>query len=180
MGNKDRISPEDAALFRKSIGEVDPVEHDRAELDAPRPTARARFRRADDRAALRESLEAGDPADSETGEELLFQRERVPRKTMRRLRRGRIPVRDQLDLHGMTRKAALDLTRAFIQEAVANRHECVCIVHGKGHGSGSSGPVLKHMLNQSLRNHDRVLAFSSALPPDGGTGAVYVLLDIER
>ena len=52
----------------------------------------------------------------------------------------------------------------------------VRIVHGKGLGSGPRGPVLKGAVNVWLRNSAAVLAFSSARPVDGGTGALYVLL----
>jgi DNA-nicking Smr family endonuclease len=40
--------------------------------------------------------------------------------------------------------------------------------------------VLKHVVNLWLRRMDDVVAFSSARPVDGGTGAVYVLLGAER
>jgi DNA-nicking Smr family endonuclease len=36
--------------------------------------------------------------------------------------------------------------------------------------------VLKGMVDKWLRQRDEVLAFCSARPVDGGTGAVYVLL----
>jgi DNA-nicking Smr family endonuclease len=49
-------------------------------------------------------------------------------------------------------------------------------VHGKGNGSWQKQPVLKNKLNQWLRQRDEVLAFCSARPCDGGTGAIYVLL----
>ena len=38
------------------------------------------------------------------------------------------------------------------------------------------GPVLKGLTNSLLRRRKAVLAFTSARPNDGGTGAVYVLL----
>ena len=50
------------------------------------------------------------------------------------------------------------------------------IIHGKGNRSDDRGPVLKVKVNNWLRQHDRVQAFHSARPVDGGTGAVYVLL----
>jgi DNA-nicking Smr family endonuclease len=50
------------------------------------------------------------------------------------------------------------------------------VIHGKGRGSGQRGPVLKHVVNHWLRRMDGVLAFASARPVDGGTGAAYVLL----
>jgi DNA-nicking Smr family endonuclease len=52
----------------------------------------------------------------------------------------------------------------------------VRIVHGKGLRSGHRGPVLKAAVNAVLRRTGAVLAYVSARPVDGGTGAVYVLL----
>jgi DNA-nicking Smr family endonuclease len=52
----------------------------------------------------------------------------------------------------------------------------VRIIHGKGNGSVQRRPVLKGKVNHWLQQRDEVLAFCSARPVDGGTGAVYVLL----
>jgi DNA-nicking Smr family endonuclease len=52
----------------------------------------------------------------------------------------------------------------------------VRIIHGKGLGSGPKGPVIKQKLGGWLRQRKNVLAFCSARPVDGGTGALYVLL----
>ena len=53
---------------------------------------------------------------------------------------------------------------------------CVRIVHGKGLRSRPGGPVLKGLADLVLRRHGDVLAFASARPSQGGTGAVVVLL----
>ena len=50
------------------------------------------------------------------------------------------------------------------------------IIHGKGYRSGARGPILKSAVNDWLRRDMDVMAFVSARPIDGGTGAVYVLL----
>jgi DNA-nicking Smr family endonuclease len=52
----------------------------------------------------------------------------------------------------------------------------VRVIHGKGLRSGPGGPVLKHVVDHWLRKIENVAAFASARPVDGGTGAVYVLL----
>jgi DNA-nicking Smr family endonuclease len=55
----------------------------------------------------------------------------------------------------------------------------VLIVHGRGLGSKDNVPVLKEKLTAWLTRGAigrHVLAFTSARPWDGGTGAVYVLL----
>ena len=52
---------------------------------------------------------------------------------------------------------------------------CVRIIHGKGLGSHHREPVLKGLLRRWLVRED-VLAFSQAPAPQGGSGAVLVLL----
>ena len=47
------------------------------------------------------------------------------------------------------------------------------IIHGKG---GDGVPVLKNLVDRTLRQRGEVLAFHSAPPSQGGTGAVLVLL----
>lgn len=179
MQSKDgkHSNSDDAALFRNSVGEVRPLrERRRHEPVSPKPSPRARSRRADERAALEESLD--DPAwpDIETGDELSFRRDHVPPGIFRKLRRGRIAVQENLDLHGCRRDEARVLLRGFVSHCAAHGISCVRVVHGKGLGSGHTGPVLKPAINTWLRNWDEVLAFCSAPPTDGGTGAVYVLI----
>jgi DNA-nicking Smr family endonuclease len=50
------------------------------------------------------------------------------------------------------------------------------IVHGKGYRSRNRLPVIKTLLDRWLRECSQVLAFHSAQPKHGGSGAVYVLL----
>ncbi len=50
------------------------------------------------------------------------------------------------------------------------------IIHGKGLRSGAEGPILKRLVDGMLRQRADVLAFASAKPAKGGTGAVIVLL----
>jgi DNA-nicking Smr family endonuclease len=52
----------------------------------------------------------------------------------------------------------------------------VRVVHGKGLRSGARGPILKQLTDRLLRECTDVLAFASAPPALGGTGAVLVLL----
>jgi DNA-nicking Smr family endonuclease len=52
----------------------------------------------------------------------------------------------------------------------------VRIIHGKGRRSDQQGPVLKPAVAAWLRRRNEVLAYCSARPVDGGSGALYVLL----
>ncbi len=165
-------------LFRAAVRDVRPLRQSRQAPQQPRVPARAALRRADEARVLAESLDL-DAADFEveTGEELTYRRNGVPEAAMRRLRRGLYARRDELDLHGMTRAEARLAILGFLADASQRNLRCVRIVHGKGRGSGDRGPVLKAALNRWLRRHDAVCAFCSARRPDGGTGALYVLLD---
>jgi len=171
------INSEDSALFREAAAGARPVPSRRADLRKPAPPPRARFRRQDESEVLRESLTVpAEALDLETGEELLFRRPGVSPSLFTQLRRGRLPVKGEIDLHGLTAEQARSELRAFLAESLDARLQCVRVVHGKGLRSGPRGPVLKASVNRWLRQWDDVLAFASTPARDGGTGAVYVLL----
>lgn len=179
MSSKDDSADDDeASIFRQAMTAARPLEPDvRAPDFKPRPKPRARFRRKDDQAVLRESLEADiDEIETCAGEALRFHRASVGRRTMRKLSRGNFSVQDEVDLHGMTVPEAKAQLREFVSESVFRGYTCVRVVHGKGLGSGHRGPVLKGKVNNWLRRWDDVLAFVSTRQVHGGTGAVYVLL----
>jgi DNA-nicking Smr family endonuclease len=165
-------SPEDAEAFREAMGDVQPLEQDRAEpfRRRRRPVPREQ-----------EEPETGDPFIDraiETGDELWFVRPGVQRRVFHDLRRGRIPPEACLDLHGLRVEEARQAMRQFVQHALDRRFRCVRIIHGKGGRTGQ--PVLKQKVDQWLPQHPDVLALCSAPSWDGGTGAAYVLLARRR
>ncbi|MFM8845985.1 MAG: Smr/MutS family protein [Gammaproteobacteria bacterium] len=143
----------------------------------PQPKPRAQFRRLGEAEVLEDSLHLS-PADLEVefGEELTYRRSGIQDAVMRRLRRGHYRVESELDLHGLTVPEAKQALRDFLSRVIARQSRCVRIIHGKGLGSGPRGPVLKKAVNVILRRTDAVVAFCTARPVDGGTGAIYVLL----
>ncbi|MCH8101446.1 MAG: Smr/MutS family protein [Proteobacteria bacterium] len=171
------MTDEDAE-FRRAMSGAKPLKgSERAPHVKPKPRAKARFARADERAVLAESLEDDlDVIEQDSGGALRFQRQHVGRRTMRKLARGGYSVQDEIDLHGMTLAEAKPRLADFIDYSTTQGKLCVRVVHGKGLGSGERGPVLKNAVNRWLRNWDSVLAFVSTRQVDGGTGAVYVLL----
>ncbi len=103
----------------------------------------------------------------------------VDGRLMRSLRRGDFSVQGRLDLHGLTQAEAKEAVDHFISASRRAGKRCVLIVHGRGLHSQDQIPVLKERLRVWLsqkRIGNAVLAFASARPQDGGTGAVYVLL----
>ena len=84
-----------------------------------------------------------------------------------------------MDLHGKTQVEARDALERFLDDSRRAKKRCVLVVHGRGLNSKDQIPVLKERLKGWLsekRIGRRVLAFATARPQDGGTGAVYILL----
>lgn len=168
---------EEVQLFRAAVRGVRPLARAAAPPRARPAPPHARFSRADRAAVLRESLDA-EPADPALapGDELSFHRSAVQAMVLRRLRRGEYRVEREIDLHGLTVPEAKAALREFLVAALEAGVRCVRIVHGKGLRSGHRGPVLKSAVSGLLRRTGAVLAYVSARPVDGGTGALYVLL----
>lgn len=170
----------DTALFRAAMDDVRPLrDRQKADLRRRPPPPIPGQRHADDRAVLRE-LASGEQDDNplgvELGEALAFARPGLQRRTLRRLRRGEFSIMAELDLHGHTVDSARRLLSDFLIECQRRHLGCVRVIHGKGKRSSNNGPVLKGQVDRWLRQRDDVLAFCSARPVDGGTGALYVLL----
>ena len=100
-------------------------------------------------------------------------------RLMQQLKDGLFPVQDYVDLHRLTQEAAETRIRDFLLNSQGRGLRCVLIVHGKGLNSENHIPVLKKRMPLWLSRgpiRKIILAFSTAKPYDGGTGAIYVLL----
>ncbi|MCB1735323.1 MAG: Smr/MutS family protein [Gammaproteobacteria bacterium] len=171
------LDPDESAAFREAVGEVIPIAHDRVSSRPAPPPAIARQRQLDEARVMQDALSDDfHPIELETGEELIFARSGLQHSVLRKLRRGQFCVGAELDLHGMTAPIARQHVAHFLNDARHAGIRCVRIIHGKGRGSSNKGPVLKVKLNTWLRQRHDVLAYCSARPQDGGTGAAYVLL----
>jgi DNA-nicking Smr family endonuclease len=169
---------DDAGLFRRLIGSVRPLTHAVDAVPVATPPAPRALQFERDEAAVRSELLDNhfDPGVIEVGDEIHYLKSGQPGRLLKRLRRGQFSVRAELDLHQMTAAVAREAIRGFLDDAIRHGELCVRIVHGKGLGSAARGPVLKGLTEQMLRRRADVVAFSSALPAQGGTGAVLVLL----
>ncbi|MEM7376533.1 MAG: Smr/MutS family protein [Pseudomonadota bacterium] len=170
-------SDDDAALFRKAVGDVRPVSNRNAPVEKPRPAPRPRQQELDDRAVIDELL--NHPLDDEAeldGEHVSYAAPGIQQHVLRKLRRGAIAVQAELDLHGFTVEAARRETAEFIAAARDRDLRCVRVIHGKGRRQIDQAPKLKQLLTRWLPSRPEVLAMCSARAADGGTGALYVLL----
>ncbi|HUT40802.1 MAG TPA: Smr/MutS family protein [Gammaproteobacteria bacterium] len=176
MTRNKKPSTEDIALFREQVGVVRKLAHDKVEhpckAQPPRPRRHAaQLHRPGD--TFSDAYDAGTVSPDDT---LFFARPGLQQRQLQRLRRGQLAADAELDLHGMTIAVARQALTEFITLCSEQHIRSVRIIHGKGAGSGGAAPVLKNRVNSWLRQHHDVLAFSSAQPRHGGTGALYVLL----
>ena len=176
MAKRGHITDEDRALFRRAAGGVRRIEDDGSPPVRTRRTPRPRAQAADGTPISRGLPESEWTSDIGPGDVLSFARGGVRRREMERLRRGRFAVEADLDLHGRIVADAVAALDHFLEDSRRRGRRCVRIVHGKGFGSRSGLPIMKAHVDRWLRGRPEVLAFCSATPPDGGTGALYVLL----
>lgn len=174
----DHEDNDERDLFRKAVGKIRPVKqdkiHPKPKRRKPVPDQTLRDRREVMQSLLSDGFEPAE--DIETGDETLFVRPGLQHTVIRKLRRGQYAIEAELDLHGATVIQAREAVDAFLKSARDRDKRVVRIIHGKGNTSLGKMPVLKGKVNSWLRQKDEVLAFCSARPNDGGTGAVYVLL----
>lgn len=112
----------------------------------------------------------------ETEDELIFAAPGVQLKLMKRLKQGHIPWDAGLDLHGYIIDDARTELSSFIRECSIQQLRCVMVIHGKSNSVEGQQALMKSYVNDWLRQMPQVIAFTSAQPKDGGTGALYVLL----
>jgi DNA-nicking Smr family endonuclease len=166
-------------LFVDHVGAVTPLAHDGRALHAGgRPAPEPRQRELDEQAALRQAM--SDEVDIEslllTDDGLSFRREGISVGVLNKLRRGHWSIQAELDLHGLRRDEAREALAAFVRSAAQRGLRCLRVVHGKGHGSPGRQPVLKAKVQRWLGQCAEVIAFAQASGPEGGAGALIVLL----
>ena len=168
-----------AREIARSVGPVHAL-RDRglAEIALPRPLPLPRQRELDEQAALAQSLSDEVTLDSLllTDDGLSFRRPGIGVDVVGRLRKGHWALQGQIDLHGCTRDEARPLLAGYIRESHRRGLRCLRVVHGKGHGSPGRQPVLKAKVQRWLAQCAEVIAFAQASGPQGGAGALVVLL----
>lgn len=176
----DDSNPEDTD-FRAAMAGVRPrPATNRLVARTTPPAATPRQSLADEAAAIAEMLSGTHHEELESGDTLSYRSPGVQERVLRQLRRGGFRLEAELDLHGYSRDRARLEVSQFLARCRELDRRCVRIIHGKGNGSPNSGPVLKQALDGWLRKIRDVVAFCSARPTDGGTGAIYVLLRPSR
>ncbi|CAN5402950.1 Smr/MutS family protein [soil metagenome] len=178
MSNKPTITDADIALFRNTIGKVRPVKDDKVHLSSKQIKQTTKLPQA----SKSKNKTFNSPLSDQGAHDLksdaiqYFARPNLEPHLLKTFRTGKIPIDAALDLHGLNVEQAGTILQKFIQHSYKQRYQCVCVIHGKGIRAAATYPIMKNHVDIWLRQFSEVLAFCSALPKDGGTGALYVLL----
>ncbi|PKM05156.1 MAG: DNA mismatch repair protein MutS [Gammaproteobacteria bacterium HGW-Gammaproteobacteria-6] len=172
---------DDLGLFRQAAKGAKPLKVDQADTGKPR----------NDRAQIKVRRQGATQIGNQTRidglsdqfvidvlpeEALYWAANGVQDSQLRKLKAGQIPFEGSIDLHGMTVEKARELLWDFLAEANRMEVRCVRVTHGKAQRKDGRRPILKSHVNTWLRQHPKVLGFTSCMPRHGGTGSVYVLL----
>lgn len=176
------LDADDHALFQRAVRGVTPIGDTRRALLPPVPAASARELRLRREAAAGQS--ASTPAAvsdhyvpaATTRDASSFLRAGCGPDLLKGLRRGKWAIGATLDLHGSTLEEARQRLDQFLQSCLTHQVRCVCVIHGKGHGSRHGEPVLKTTVRRWLGQLDCVQAYVECREEEGGSGAVQVLL----
>jgi DNA-nicking Smr family endonuclease len=183
--SKEQQDADDAALFAREFAGVRPLEartRERVKKPQTKPASSAPpyDEDAETLAKLAGMVEGVEPLGAEFSEEHTeWIADDADPGLLPRLVAGEFPYQAHLDLHGMTREGAHEAVIRFLAGARVEQKRCVLLVHGRGNHSEDSVPVIKLAVQRWLRRgilKDWVFAYASALPNDGGAGAMYVLI----
>jgi DNA-nicking Smr family endonuclease len=174
---------EDIELFGQAMSGVAPIASTGGRKvpppTAPKPPSRS-APEAGEAAPLQELVEGTVEFQMEFTEE--YQEGHVlgldPR-TVIRLKAGTFSPEGHLDLHGCTMEQAYAELVPFLRNSYLQSRRCVLLIPGRGKNSPDQFGVLRERIQAWLTRDPFkrvVLAFCSAQPKHGGTGALYVLL----
>lgn len=175
---KNNLSDEDKALFRSTVRDVKPLDKIKTVTHPKEPKPPLKSRPTTEPKTVR-YLSNHYQETVGTDTILSYCQTSIPRKRLNQLRRGEIVHEARLDLHGYSPDDAREKLCDFLELQQQLQHRCVLIIHGKGSQSGEA-PILKNLVHHWLPQLPTVMAYHSAMPRDGGTGALYVLIKRNR
>lgn len=157
-----QVSEEESALFRKSIGKVTRIHHDRVTHSQKRKHT--------------PPLHPTRHCPVDTGAKSTDQSQPTTKELLRKLKRGQFPIDGQLDLHGKGYIQAESALNQFIEQASYLGCHCILIIHGKGVNSAENLAILKELTLYLLGQHPKISHYATAIEKHGGHGATYALL----
>jgi len=171
------MSDDDKDLFRKAMANVKPLRHSgkRKKSTTAQTTLRNRARPLQTPEALAPNWNDHILNPVTANDTVHYQAEALTQQLQRQLRNGKLRIQARLDLHGFRVEDAKQELFEFLTYCQERHFSCVLIVHGKGAFSAEPAKIKNAVCNW-LQQEQKVLAYHSCIPADGGTGAIYVLL----
>jgi len=181
MTKKQELTEDDIKALKEAFKGAKPLKHTKITPEKQKVTLKSKKKRhiLDEEEPISHELSDFSNLDEVSADEhISYSTEGLQHKTLRKLRLGQYNTEAVLDLHGSTIENARTSLSRFLTNCQNEGIRYALIIHGKGRGN--SKPILKNNLNNWLRQTNGVIAFCSAKPKDGGSGAVYVILRRER
>lgn len=174
------VTPEDQALWEQMMQGAEPLAGREKHAAVPEPEASEE----PEIPAADWLDEASEPPARETLHTTAMEAGHSPvvdRRTLERLRKGKMPIEQRIDLHGLSLVQAQHVLEQQLLAAQSAGRRCVLVITGRGLSGDAALP--KGALRQALPgwlNSDRlqhiILAFAQSRPEHGGEGAFYILL----
>lgn len=169
--------------FAKAMADVVPLAPARRKVPADAVTGVSAATEAARRAAAlgieseaqRNPLTEGEVPPVDPHAVIAWKQDGVQTAVFDKLRAGNYRIGADLDLHGLTVAEARQALFRFVRHERGLGRRALLIAHGRGERSPTPAR-LKSYVAHWLEHLPEVIAFHSALPRQGGTGAVYVLL----
>jgi DNA-nicking Smr family endonuclease len=171
MSDEDLFAQEMKGVVRLSN---DKINTNKVEEETPGKRVRRRLAVADKLTV--DPLSSTEVPMLKSNDLLEFKRDGVQHGVYKKLRMGRYELDARLDLHRMTVEEARREVFRFIDECSRYELRTVIILHGKGDRNPDKIALLKSHLAIWLPQLEQVMAFHSAQPQHGGSGAVYIML----
>lgn len=167
---------EDEDLFRQAMQGAQPLADDNRVHARINPAKPRLQKRPSDALQMHDQLLEQEAQSAGMTLDIDYRRPGIQDRLLRKLRTGKIPREDELDLHGLNVDQARKQLACFLTRCQQHQLRCVRIIHGKGLRSGERGAVLKQQVARWLQNHEMVLAACEARREEGGSGATILWL----
>lgn len=178
------MTDEDNSLFLNAMKDVNPikqdnkfVEHYDSEKVSKQIKRQLRQRKSQQESSV---LSLENPITNyqtvKASDNIGYSQKGVRIQEINKLKNSDFQLDDVLDLHGLTEDEAYTALTDFIQNCIHNNARYIRVIHGKGYNSDQEFPILKNLVNQTVRQMKEVIAFHSTPTKDGGTGAINLLL----
>ena len=181
-----RINPDEEALWQEITDSVKPLDPNRrnqkTETDDPVPEATATQSITSQQAKKKKLIPPHEPRLHPPGP--VNPDAGVDKRTLGRLKKGKMAIDARIDLHGHTRESAYRALCGFIESAYDRQNRCVLVITGKGlRASEGREGVLKQAVPEwfsGSKLKPMIVSWQPAQPRDGGSGALYVLIKRRR